>query len=607
MSTFLFLAYDADRAGRLIGNARLQDDPEELRQISNTIDSGNQIWKDWAINNGGSMISCGGDEGIIACPAAALNDLTGIKDQYQNLLNLTVSIGIGMKMSEAFKALMTAKLRGRNRTVFYDKEVDEEIQKVMQDGDSDSKKIVDEYLTKSEVLEKRQPIHHTGKGGKQTVALTASQNPEIQQKETLKDMPEPSKSKIAHFENSFRSMANASQTKYNALKTQKSANYQNLKQKMAIALQGIQKQLPQLAEIKQAAPETYAAVLALVKGVIAIGQELKTTDEKLSKAIGQVDIWHNQSLPPTGMLSTSTGGLETYDLGMDKSDLLPGGLADKNTPNQFDQEQLAIGTQIELEHTNDEAIAREIAMDHLKEDPNYYKVEQSLKKMALLYDNLQHPITIYRVQNEKGEGPYTTDTYLKGAPDSKQQPSPMDDFAEEILAMPPQKSIKLRHYRFGFENQQKAKEWFGNDLEKLKPLGFNLVPVKASKVYKGRSGKQIIFIPHESESLLNNINKSDWPMSESKEELDPSRQLPNEKVLDKSVIPEHIKSIKAKGNLVPGQALDGRHVVVRNASGNNVIRQVAAGMQRDLNDHESTPVGPGFGNPTSTRNKPSHT
>ena len=51
---------------------------------------------------------------------------------------------------------------------------------------------------------------------------------------------------------------------------------------------------------------------------------------------------------------------------------LPGGVGD-NTPNdKIDPAQLSIGVQVEMEHTNDLDIAKEIAMDHLTEDPKYY-------------------------------------------------------------------------------------------------------------------------------------------------------------------------------------------------------------------------------------------
>ena len=62
-------------------------------------------------------------------------------------------------------------------------------------------------------------------------------------------------------------------------------------------------------------------------------------------------------------------------------DKLPGGLADKKTPKDFDQEQLNKGIKVELEHTKDHGLAREIAMDHLTEDNDYYiKLEKMESK-----------------------------------------------------------------------------------------------------------------------------------------------------------------------------------------------------------------------------------
>lgn len=51
---------------------------------------------------------------------------------------------------------------------------------------------------------------------------------------------------------------------------------------------------------------------------------------------------------------------------------LPGGTADFRSEKDFDPAQLQKGIKHELEHTNDPKIAKEIAMDHLAEDPKYY-------------------------------------------------------------------------------------------------------------------------------------------------------------------------------------------------------------------------------------------
>ena len=63
-------------------------------------------------------------------------------------------------------------------------------------------------------------------------------------------------------------------------------------------------------------------------------------------------------------------------------DKIPGGLGDKKTPSDFDQDQLSKGIEVELEHTKDRSLAREIAMDHLTEDPEYYDKLQTVEKHA---------------------------------------------------------------------------------------------------------------------------------------------------------------------------------------------------------------------------------
>jgi hypothetical protein len=65
-------------------------------------------------------------------------------------------------------------------------------------------------------------------------------------------------------------------------------------------------------------------------------------------------------------------------------DLLPGGKADRRAPRDFDARQLRLGELVEQEHTDNHAMAREIAMDHLAEHPEYYtalkKMESKLEK-----------------------------------------------------------------------------------------------------------------------------------------------------------------------------------------------------------------------------------
>jgi len=66
------------------------------------------------------------------------------------------------------------------------------------------------------------------------------------------------------------------------------------------------------------------------------------------------------------------GAVKDASKDMNKAEKIPGGLADGKSPAKYDQAQLKQGIKVEMEHTDDPAKAKEIAMDHLEEDPRYY-------------------------------------------------------------------------------------------------------------------------------------------------------------------------------------------------------------------------------------------
>jgi len=58
------------------------------------------------------------------------------------------------------------------------------------------------------------------------------------------------------------------------------------------------------------------------------------------------------------------------------ADLIPGGAADNVPDSKFPKKDLALGVKDEREHTSNDQIAKEIAKDHLQEDPSYYEKEK---------------------------------------------------------------------------------------------------------------------------------------------------------------------------------------------------------------------------------------
>lgn len=69
-------------------------------------------------------------------------------------------------------------------------------------------------------------------------------------------------------------------------------------------------------------------------------------------------------------------------------DQFPGGLADDKTPDDFCPYALEDGINVEMEHTDDPSLAREIAMDHLTEDPNYYQKLKKIESSIITFDDI---------------------------------------------------------------------------------------------------------------------------------------------------------------------------------------------------------------------------
>ena len=69
---------------------------------------------------------------------------------------------------------------------------------------------------------------------------------------------------------------------------------------------------------------------------------------------------------------------------MKYKDRIKGGVGDEKTPSDFPKKYIEQGMKVEMEHTNDPILAKEIAIDHLTEFPKYYtelaKMEEKLKK-----------------------------------------------------------------------------------------------------------------------------------------------------------------------------------------------------------------------------------
>ena len=389
----VFVSFDGDHIGRMVGRASLADKPEEVSRIAQAIERGNAIWQSWAESHGGQVINIGGDEGRLCFEADHLQELPKIRDQYSEAVGSTVSVGVGTKLSEADRSLMAAKLQGGDRIQLYTEEVNEILEELKEN--SESAKLYDEYLDpESANIKKAAPAmnagDHAGFAGasrSQPAAPQAegSEHSEAEAARQVYGVEEPQPGALADYESLFHQAAQ--QTPED--EPQRPSGLQDgVRAQVVQILQDVRGKAQALEEMRQSNPDLYNSVKGLVEAMIAMARGMEGQEQPVQKAEGKVgrckwklgerrcqrivtgDYCHDHQDHWANKINKQKEAL--------RKDLMPGGKGDDRSDSEFDGEQLAAGVKVEMEeHGLDEARAKEVAKDHLSEDPGYYTVKKA--------------------------------------------------------------------------------------------------------------------------------------------------------------------------------------------------------------------------------------
>jgi hypothetical protein len=367
----LFLAFSGDNIENFLDQAKQNDNAEEVRRLAYAFEKGNKIIESWAISTGGSVVETSISSVLIEIEAYCLKDLETIKKQYESAAKTTASVGIGRRLSEASRALTVAQEKGPGQSSFFTKE--DELKKTLAPSASAGAKgvgkinanAVDTISLNTVGTPAPPQTQETVDSAMNTGALPApgqaipTEGPSIPEQPAVAPLD---------FESQFRAHADKNEQAESAQQLKTSEYYQGIKQKVAEALTSIKEQLPFIATLRNSSPDAYEAVVALVQSVILLGREIGSTDQQIQKMEKSV-MTSAPSTPVTSDLTITDG---VSDMHMSE---LP-----------FDQEQVAIGAQIEMEEhglTLEQGV--KIAQDHLKEDPDYYKKELG-KSEGFQYD-----------------------------------------------------------------------------------------------------------------------------------------------------------------------------------------------------------------------------
>jgi hypothetical protein len=153
---FKFIAYDGDGIGRKVGRSILANDLDELRHISHLIEAGHALVQRWIKDRQGIWINGGGDEGNAAVDPAYIDELDQLRKDYEYLVGATMSMGVGNTPAEAGRALLMAKLKGKNCVVKFSHNIEKEVLKIKKRArkgafkSMEEHKLAEAYLKKAE-------------------------------------------------------------------------------------------------------------------------------------------------------------------------------------------------------------------------------------------------------------------------------------------------------------------------------------------------------------------------------------------------------------------------------------------------------------------------
>lgn len=132
----VFVSANGDDVGFQTNQMTLANDTEGMRRLSGALKSGAEIFSSWALAKGGETISVSGDSFLVMVPAECLADIPAMMEQYESLVNATLSVGVGRTLEEANKALASSKKAGKNRVTVYNSDQEEAVAKSQGDLDA---------------------------------------------------------------------------------------------------------------------------------------------------------------------------------------------------------------------------------------------------------------------------------------------------------------------------------------------------------------------------------------------------------------------------------------------------------------------------------------
>ena len=300
---------DADRISPSVERAVRVNNPNKIAQMGQDIQRGDRLLRSWLEERSGKVLLFHGDEIYATIAGEHLSDLGEIHGQLQEAWKDGITIGVGLSLNEASKALEAGKKRGGSRIVFYAPEIERMVDDEESASDSHDAKNPspdpDELkeISKSEQLAKANTpsadmgIHAIKHRSLQMDRGAPSPNEPSPigppQASASGETPlTPSTTNMAGglpeggvpgpsvVEQQFHSAAAGTEAEAARAEAQANAAQPNdptidkVKQTIAKILQKVKQQAPVLEQLKDQAPDAYQAVVASIQAMLMMAKAL---------------------------------------------------------------------------------------------------------------------------------------------------------------------------------------------------------------------------------------------------------------------------------------------------------------------------------------------
>jgi hypothetical protein len=263
----VFVAWTVDQLDGLIATALMSDNTEELRRISSDVRRGNENFKAWAMAVGGAPILDLGTTGCVEVPADRMTELPTMTQKFEAICDASLSIGVGMSISEAYTAMRYSARSGGERISLYTPEMEETEEQKPQEEDQLAS------LGKSGETGSEEPVGYTDPpdGGGTAPTRGDSQGNLPNPAETHAPVPENSMSPVAA-NPAPQGDPNGGQPSQQGAAPGDDQQGGDPRAVIINALQAVKQQAPVLEQMKQTNPQAYDAVRGIVDALIMLAQ-----------------------------------------------------------------------------------------------------------------------------------------------------------------------------------------------------------------------------------------------------------------------------------------------------------------------------------------------